>query len=622
MRHAPLMVMLDSVAARRLVGGTPQVESVMSFHRPSDQQTLAAYAVDLIVRLGASTAYSLTGGMAMYINRAVASHAGLRAVYCHHEQACVNAAEGYAKAHDFARPGFAVVTSGPGVTNTITSLCSAYGDSAPVIVLAGQVKTEDIDTYGARTHGAQEVRSLELVRPCVKSAVRLDFETAKDVLEKTLSGAFRNRPGPVFIEIPLDVQNRPLAYTHQDLDDACARIRAEIASEITPNAIERLADCLDWVANGERPLVYAGNGCRIANIGSALQDWLRDAGVPVVHSWLTADLICEPGVCNLGAPGGLAPIWSNRLLYAADRILFLGARLDLGTTAFQRDAFGAQAARRIVDVDPAELSKFARSPGVEGVEVTLKALPGAIDILRGSGPWKRDHSEWRRECLALMEVEAAEERRRLSVDELNVYGVAQALSAWSESSVFVPTGSGAAIESFIRFFRPPVGGRCFFSASLGAMGLGLPQAIGAAFDHAERVICIEGDGGIMLNIQELATLAHHSPPGFVLFILNNDGYASIANSQLRHFGHADGAGPDTGVFIPDFAALAAAFGLAYKEVSSLEALTELIPTLSRNAPPVIVDLHVKRAEARGPTVKTLIDETGKIRSSSLADIAW
>ena len=600
----------------------PNAESTPPIDRPVAEQNVATYAVDLIVRLGATTVYSLTGGMAMYINRAVASHSGLKAVYCHHEQACVNAAEGYAKAHDFARPGFAVVTSGPGVTNTITSLCSAYGDSAPVVVLAGQVKTEDIDTYGARTHGAQEVRSLDLVRPCVKSAVRLDFDTAKATLADTLAEAFRNRPGPVFIEIPLDVQNRPLAYTSRDLDDACALIHAHIAAEISPNAIERLADCLDWISKGERPLVYAGNGCRIANIGPVLREWLKESGVPVVHSWLTADLVEGPGVCNLGAPGGLAPIWSNRLLYAADRILFLGARLDLGTTAFQRDAFGAQAARRIVDVDPAELSKFAQTPGVERVPVTLRAMPRAVEHWKGSGQAGRNHEDWRAACVGMMDVEAAEEKRRLSVDELNVYGVAQALSSWPEPDVFVPTGSGAAIECFIRFFRPPVGGRCFFSASLGAMGLGLPQAIGAAFDHSARVICIEGDGGIMLNLQELATLAHHAPPGFVLFILNNDGYASIANSQLRHFGHADGAGPDTGVFIPDFATLALAFGLDYAKVDSLKALQDLIPNLSREAPPIIVDLLVDRTESRGPTVKTVIDADGKIRSSSLADIGW
>ena len=616
------MVMLDSIAARRLVGGMLKAESSSLTDRAAAEQNVASYAVDLIVRLGASTVFTLTGGMAMYLNRAVASHSGLKAVYCHHEQACVNAAEGYAKAHNFARPGFAVVTSGPGVTNTITSLCSAYGDSAPVIVLAGQVKTEDVDTFGTRTHGAQEVRSLDLVRPCVKSAVRLDFETARDTLASALAEAFRKRPGPVFIEIPLDVQNRPMAYSSQDLDDACALIRADIAAEMTPDAVARLADCLDWIAKGERPLVYAGNGCRIANVGQALRDWLKESGVPVVHSWLTADLVSGPAVCNLGAPGGLAPIWSNRLLYAADRILFLGARLDLGTTAFQRDAFGAQAARRIVDVDPAELSKFATSPAVEGVPVTLRALPEAIATWRSSGLTRKDHTDWRAECVALMEVEVAEERRRLSIDELNVYGVAEALSAWPEPDVFVPTGSGAAIESFIRFFRPPVGGRCFFSASLGAMGLGLPQAIGAAFDQSARVICIEGDGGIMLNLQELATLSHHAPPGFVLFILNNDGYASIANSQLRHFGHADGAGPDTGVFIPDFAALAAAFRLAYAPVRSLNELTSLIPTLSREAPPIIVDLHVSRNESRGPTVKTIIEADGKIRSSSLANIAW
>lgn len=597
-------------------------ESPSVFRRPEAEQTVASFAVDLVVAMGASTVYSLTGGMAMYLNRAVASHAHLKAVYCHHEQACVNAAEGYAKAHDFARPGFAVVTSGPGVTNTITSLCSAYGDSAPVVVLAGQVKTEDIDTVGSRTHGAQEVRSLELVRPCVKSAVRLEYDTAREVLVETLAEVFRNRPGPVFVEIPLDVQNRPMAYGCDDVVSACAQIRAMIAAEITDEAVNRLNDCLSWIAAGERPIVYAGNGCRVANVGGALRAWLQDTGVPVAHSWLTADLATGPGVCRLGAPGGLAPIWSNRLLYEADRILFLGARLDLGTTAFQRSAFGAQADRRVVDVDPAELAKFAWSSGVTTVPATLRALPRAIDAWRGAGSTGKDHSPWRARYEDLIASEGAEERRRLCVDELNVYGVAEALSSWPDPDIFVPTGSGAAIEIFIRFFRPPIGGRCFFSASLGAMGLGLPQAIGAAFDQTARVICIEGDGGIMLNIQELATLSHHAPPGFVLIILNNGGYASIANSQLRHFGHADGAGPETGVFIPDFGALAAAFRLAYRRIETLADLKTLLPTLSPRAAPILVDLHVAKTESRGPTVKTLIDADGTIRSTSLAEISW
>jgi acetolactate synthase-1/2/3 large subunit len=588
----------------------------------SSDQTIASFAVDLVVCLGAKTAFTLTGGMAMYLNRAVATNPNLKAVYCQHEQACVAAAEGYSKASSFVRPGLAVVTAGPGVTNTITSLCSAYGDSVPVIVLAGQIKTADIDTFGSRTHGAQEVRSLELIAPCVKTCVRLTADSARQTLAATLAQAFTGRPGPVFVEIPLDVQNQPLSYDQADLDAACTAIRETIDLDASPTDATTLCQALLWLRDGKRPLVYVGHGCRIANVGEALEDYLDASGVPYVHSWLTADLTDANASGNFGAPGGLAPIWANQVLFQADRILFLGARLDLGTTAFQRDAFGAQAQRRIVDIDPAELAKFAGLPNVETLLLNLRALPEAVSLWRAAGATPPDITDWRNRCVELKSLEQAHEESQLQTQDLNVYTLSRCLAGWRERATFVPTGSGAAIETFIRFFRPPAGSRCFFGASLGAMGLGLPAAIGAAFDQSSRVVCIEGDGGIMLNLQELATLAHYAPRGFVLFILNNDGYVSIANSQLRHFGDTGGADRASGVFIPDFGALTAAFGLNYARIEDLAALEALLPTLSPSNPPIVVDLTIARSESRGPTVKTVIGEDGRITSTSLADIQW
>src|SRR5579863_5947308 len=168
--------------------------------------TIARYAIDLAASLGSDTVFSLTGGMAMHLNRAVASHPALKPVYCQHEQACVAAAEGYSKAADFRKAGFAVVTAGPGVSNSITSLISAYGDSTPLIVLAGQVKTDDLDVFSTRTHGVQEIRSQQIITPCVKRFVRLQPQGFRETMVEALAEAFGARPGPVFIEIPLDVQ--------------------------------------------------------------------------------------------------------------------------------------------------------------------------------------------------------------------------------------------------------------------------------------------------------------------------------------------------------------------------------------------------------------------------------
>lgn len=590
--------------------------------RPDADQTKASFAVDLVVALGARTVFSLTGGMAMYLNRAVGSHPDLKAIYCQHEQACVAAAEGYAKAANFSAPGFAVVTAGPGVTNTITSLCSAYGDSAPVIVLAGQVKTADIDRFGSRTHGAQEVRSRELVSPAVKRFEQIGEEQPIQQLIDACAEAFTGRPGPVFIEIPLDVQNRPLAYDPQAVEAARMAVLARIAADADDRKTADLIEALHWIAAGEKPLIYVGNGCRIADIGKTVLDFATRAGVPLVNSWLTADLVGADHPLNFGAPGGLAPIWANRILYSADRVLFLGARLDLGTTAFQRDEFGAQAERWIVDVDPAELSKFSGLAAVRLIQANLKALPQAFSAWTASAQSLPDRSSWLATCQTLKATESAEEADRLKSDQFTVHSVAQTLSNWAGERVFVPTGSGAAIETFIRFFAPQSGSRCFFGASLGAMGLGLPQAVGAAFATERQVICVEGDGGLMLNLQELATVAHYAPAGFVLFILNNDGYLSIRASQVRHFGVTMGADQESGVFIPDYGAVCAAFGLDHHRIDSPSALAALLPGLGGTAKPQVIELMVARSEPRGPSAKTLIDENGKITSSSLADISW
>jgi acetolactate synthase-1/2/3 large subunit len=588
---------------------------------PTDPQNIASFAVELVHALGARTAFSLTGGMAMYLNRAVATTPGLQAVYCQHEQACVSAADGYAKASDFKAPGLAVVTAGPGVTNVVTSLCSAFGDSSPIVVLAGQVKTADIDTHGTRTHGAQEVRSRDIIQPCVKHFVRLTARGAAAELNEALALAFSGRPGPVFIEIPLDVQNVPLTYDQATLRSAVADIRSRITGSRSPGDEGLLAETLAWLESGDRPLIYVGAGCRIAGAAGAVVAFAETRGIPIVTSWPAADAIPAEHPLNFGAPGGLASMSANAILYKADRILFLGARLDLGTTAFQRDDFGAQAERRIVDVDPAELAKFAHLPRVKTIEANLSALPSVIAGLAPAVDRNRV-APWLQWCRDQTADYLAQERLRLATGAMNVFGVAAALSRWSAGKIFVPTGSGACSETFIRFFAPQAGARCFFGHSLGAMGLGLPHAIGAAFAQAGPVICAEADGGLMLNLQELATLSHYAPKGFVLFVFNNDGYLSIKASQERHFGATGGADRASGVFIPDYGDIAAAFRLGYRRIESLGQLEALLADLDPEGPPLVADLMIDKSEPRGPTVRTVIGQDGKLSSTSLAELQW
>jgi acetolactate synthase I/II/III large subunit len=583
------------------------------------EHNIASYAVALVAALGPDTVFSLTGGMAMYLNRAVAGHPTIRPVYCQHEQACVAAAEGYAKASDFRRPGFAVVTAGPGVSNSVTSLISAYGDSTPLIILAGQVKTSDIDTFGTRTHGVQEIRSRDIITPCVKRFERLSAETFREQLIDAISDGLSGRPGPAFIEIPLDVQGRPVSCAESDIAAASAEIRNRVASG-SAFGKQRLLAALEALLAAKRPLLYVGNGCRIAGVEADVIAFVRNHQIPAVFSWLSFDILPIADPLCFGCPGGLAPISSNQVLGRADTIVFLGARLDLGTTAFQRREFGGQATRYFVDIDARELAKFEGFSSAVSVPANLRVLPEIIAELR-SKPSCADAS-WLPWCSARREEYMAEERRRLATGEMNVYNLTHQISAWAQGKVVVPASSGYAEETFSRFFAPFPDTRFFNGAALGSMGLGLPHAIGASFGSARRVVSLEADGGIMLNLQELATLVHYAPRGFVILLLNNNGYESIRASQARHFGILTGVDADSGVYIPDFSRICQAFGLRYESVRSPEQLAHLLPALADDAPPVLVDMHIPNFEPRGPGVKTVMSPDGKPSTTPLAEISW
>jgi acetolactate synthase-1/2/3 large subunit len=583
---------------------------------------IASFAVDVVAALGSEHVFTLTGGMAMFLNRAVALHPVLTAIYCQHEQACVAAAEGYAKAANFRKAGFAVVTAGPGVSNTITSLISAYGDSTPLMVLAGQIKTQDIDSYGTRTHGIQEIRSRELIEPCVKRFVRLCSESFRQQLIDVCADMFSGRPGPVFVEIPLDVQGMPFAYDQSDVNACIQEIRTklrELENE-SPDGATACAAAVGTLLKAQRPLLYVGNGVRISGQEQSVIRFAEKHGIPMVFSWLSFDILPASHRLYFGCPGGLAPIYANEILGRADVILFLGARLDLGTTAFQRADFGAQADRWIVDVDKAELTKFDGMHKTETVQMNLQLFP--MVLARVPAVSSATDPNWLIECNRQRVAYETQEKQRLESDSFNVYAVAKILSSEANNKVFVSASSGYAEETFTRFFVPGRNSRFFNGAALGAMGMGLPSAIGAAFGTTQQVICVEADGGIMLNIQELATLSHYAPSGLVVCVLNNGGYESIRSSQSRHFGQVYGADEASGLYIPDFKELAMAFKLRYTRLDNVKELNDFWTNLTSNDAPILVDIHVEKFEYRGPSVKTIMDESGRPSTTPLGEITW
>jgi acetolactate synthase-1/2/3 large subunit len=583
---------------------------------------VAEYLIALLEGLGVDRAFSVTGGMAMHINRAVAG-SRISVVYGHHEQACVAAADGYARIHDHQRPGLAIVTAGPGVTNIITALASAHHDSVPLVVLAGQVKTADINRLGVRSYGAQEVPALELVGPVAKAALRYTPESVDDeALAAALATALAARKGPVFIEVPLDVQSREVPEAEARIAAVLAAVR-RLAHPPRPLPEQAVAQLRDRWAASRQPVLFVGNGVRLAGITRArLRAVIDRLRVPVLTTWPSVGMVGADHPLHFGSPGGLAPTHSNRILQGADLLLFLGVRGDLLTTGFAPANFGKRADRHFIEADPAEARKF---DGMDRVTCHLADLADAFAQLEQVLAPSPAHRRWVARCRAWRTEDRQGEALAFGGEAvLNARTVAGILSAVLRDRTLVATGSGYGIEGIARFFAPRHGADIAYGGhSLGSMGLGLPTAVGAAAAGHRPIVCVEGDGGLMFNLQELFTLQANPALCFPILVLNNGGYASIARSQRRAFNSEFGASAASGLATPDFRTLARAFGFRYQAVSTPRALRRALGVLGRGgAERVLLDVQMAGDDYRGPAIVTRFREDGTPYSSDLEDISW
>lgn len=565
---------------------------------------VAEALIDLAVQAGVRHGFSVVGGMSMFLNRAAALNSHLDIHYMHHETGCVAAAEGYSKETEFALPGLAVITSGPAVTNALTGMASAFGDSVPLLVLAGQVKRQDINPFGVRTYGVQEVRQLELASNVTKLALRIESPDVGQAFEVIWEALTRPRFGPVYVEVPLDVQS---------MDVSDGRVGG-FSVEFHQPAIRLSEQTVEAVESCKRPVVLLGNGMKSSNAVGAINR-LRELGIPRLYTWLSFDLEDSAEELNMGCPGALAPIHANRILSEADLLVCVGARLDLATTAFQPRAFGEQAHRIIVDIDEKELDKFQGLNNTDLIRADAAAfLSSILPLMRAPDDAWRD---WAKEQKA--QSLAQEEKRLGSPDRLTVRNVALAMSERSRGVTVIPASSGLAEETLTRFFRPRDGCRFFNGAALGSMGLGLSHGLGASWvDLHREVWVVEADGGLWMQAPQLACLVK-APPRLTLFVLNNAGYASIRTSQRRLLQYKAGADRESGVDLPDFSRVCEALDLSYTRITSLEQLNVLLDAPNK---PRVVEIHLSDDdESRGPMLKTQV-RNGVPYTPPLGSISW
>lgn len=541
---------------------------------------LSDYVVKFIREEVADSVFLLSGGGIMHLVDSIGK-SGISAYCCHHEQGAVIAAEGYGRIKN--HPGVAVVTTGPGGTNAITGIAGAWLDSIPMMVIAGQVKRGDITPRRdgvptVRAIGFQELNVIDIVKPITKYSTTVEDE--KEIryhLEKALYLATHGRPGPVFVEIPLDVQAAEI-----DPDDLKSFDPSELGEkpELDKNLMEKAVKLLK---EAKRPLLMAGNGIRLAGGEEILRKVLDKFKINVVTPIFTADdLVTYEYPYYLGRQGMPGNKTANYAVDNCDVLLVIGERLQLTQTSYDYEKFAVQARKIMVDIDRNELSKHIVKIDVP---IHCDAKVFLEEILKQDIKLNR----WDVEVDLINPDNYAGDSKYL-----NAYKFVDKLSQWG-GEMDIATSDGMASVVPHQALKVSGGRRFITNAGLGHMGSGLPLAIGACVANGKKpVICSEGDGSIMLCIQELQTVAHHQLP-LKIFIFNNNGYYSIRNTHLKFFNKIFAADPSSGVSLPDFSKLIPAWGLAYERISNDKELDKLDKVMSHQGP-IVCELMLDPAQ--------------------------
>ena len=574
---------------------------------------LADYVFSFVKGQGVQAVFLVPGGGAMFLNDAVGSTPGLEFIPNHHEQASAIAAEAYSRINE--RLGVAVVTTGPGGTNAITGVAGAWIESVPMLVISGQVKRSDIKgDSGVRQKGPQEVDIVALVKPITKYAVTvMDPADIRYHLERAVHEATTGRRGPVWIDIPLDVQAAPIDAT---------TLRAYVPEEIAkPDLCGAVTQLIQMINQAERPLILAGHGIRLAQAAADFAVLYETLNIPIVTTWNAMDLIPSTHALSVGKPGTVALRAPNFAVQNSDLLIAIGARLDNVVTAFNPARFGREAKKVVVDVDAAELAKFTHPIDLRvqaDAKDFIQAVLSAKDLVAA-----KNRSSWLTTCQGWKDRYGVNDSKPFPTSgEISHYQMTQVLSEEIPEDTLIVTGSsGLGIEAFYTAFQNKPGQRVFLTSGLGSMGYGVPAMIGAGIAAGRKsFVGVESDGSLQMNLQELATLKAQNLP-LRLFIINNNGYASIRNTQRNYFqGRFVGTGPEAGLYLPDIVALAHSIGISAARVDDVADLRDAVRRTLAQPGPVILDVMVRTDETLWPKSAALPQADGSMLSMPLEDM--
>ena len=582
------------------------------------------FIFDFIRKKGVGHVFLISGGGNIHLVDAL-GRSKLQYVCNHHEQACATAAEGYARLRGM---GVALVTTGPGGTNAITGVAGAWLDSIPTFTISGQVRTEVLGTPGGmRQLGPQEINTIDMVKPITKYAVTvMDASEILYHLEKAWYLAKTGRPGPVWLDIPLDVQGAKIDPS---------RLKHFNPSEVAPDyetdkkKLNRLvAQVIAKLQSSKRPVLYAGHGIRLAGAHKEFVQLVDLLKIPVLISYVGYDMLPSSHPYFFGRAHAFGQRAANFILQNSDVFVSVGARLDVLTTGFTYKAFARGAYKVMVDIDKKELTKKTLSIDLP---INYDAKPFIVEMLRQlkRKPLKNNIRDWLaygRKLNKKYPIVPAD--AKLEKHYVNPYHFIDVIGRnyLKPGELIVESDGVGPLNCMYQAFFVKKGQRIILNLGLAQMGYGLPAAIGVAFASAsrrtgKRVICFEGDGSLQLNIHELQTVKHHNLP-IKLFVYSNDGYLSIRNTQIGLFERRFVASnAKSGVSCPDFVKVGKAYGITSIRIHNHRDMERKIRYALAYPGPILVDINAVRDLALTPKVQTKKLADGTFVSPTLEDMA-
>lgn len=591
------------------------------------KQKVSDYIADFIARWGIQDIFTVTGGGAMHLNDAFGHHEKLHCTYQHHEQACAMAAEAYARVEN--KMAAVCVTTGPGATNAITGVLGGWMDSIPMIIFSGQARyatTVPASGLPLRSMGVQECNIVPVVTPLTKYAhMVVHPEDIRYHLEKALYFAVTGRPGPVWLDIPLDVQGAVVETEKMPSYDPKENPEL-LPKSISEDVVEQI---LDKLQESSRPVLFPGNGVRLAGAIEEFRYLAEILGVPVITGMSSVDAIESDHPLFVGRSGGTGTRPGNFALQNSDVLLSIGNRQGFAQTGFQFKDWARESYTILNDIDENELKKPSLHVSLPVCGDAGELIKKLVTAARNRGASKEQPlfsgEDWRRQCSLWKEkYPVVTEKHYKTIEEgcTNIYAFYEELSKAMKEDQNLMVSVGTSRVAGSQAFRVKKGQRFITNPNTASMGFCLPGAIGVCIASGKKpVVCVTGEGSLQMNLQELQTIWQNRLP-VKLFVINNQGYHSIRQTQQNYFGEPlVGVGEESGdLSFPDLEKLIPAYGFPYRSIHTSEELQEKIKEVLDFDGAIVCEVFVTKYQKTEPKTSAKKLPDGRMVSAPLEDM--